>query len=143
MSLSLASRWRDMGLVSRIVTMSLLLLLIVQLAGFSVVRSNISANARTQIAHELAVGERVWLRVLAQNAEKLQLGASVLAADFGFRSAVNSADVETIRSALDNHGSRIGARVTAQFDAREWLVPGGLLAVELDERTVKTAAEEA
>ncbi|MDZ4169790.1 MAG: peptide chain release factor N(5)-glutamine methyltransferase [Coriobacteriia bacterium] len=28
-------------------------------------------------------------------------------------------------------------------DAREWLVPGGLLAVELDERTVKTAAEEA
>ena len=117
MSLTLVARWRDMGLVSRIVTMSLLLLLIVQLAGFSVVRSNISANARTQIAHELAVGERVWLRVLAQNAEKLQLGASVLAADFGFRSAVNSADVETIRSALDNHGSRIGARVTAQFDA--------------------------
>ena len=74
------------------------------------VRSNIASNARTQIAHELAVGERVWLRVLSQNADKLQLGAAVLAADFGFRSAVNSGDLETIRSALDNHGSRIGSR---------------------------------
>jgi len=109
--------WRDMGLVRRIVGVSLLLLLVVQIAGFGVVRSNIASNARTQIAHELAVGERVWLRVLSQNADKLQLGATVLAADFGFRSAVSSGDLETIRSALDNHGSRIGARIAAQFDA--------------------------
>ncbi len=113
----LLARWRDMGLAKRIVGVSLLLLLVVQIAGFAVVRSNIARNARTQIAHELAVGERVWLRVLSQNADKLQLGASVLAADFGFRSAVLSGDVETIRSALDNHGSRIGARISAQFNA--------------------------
>ena len=113
---AMIQRFRHMGLVSRIVGMSLLLLLLVQIAGFAVVRSNISSNARTQIAHELTVGERVWLRVLEQNANRLRLGASVLAADFGFRSAVNSADLETIRSALDNHGSRIGARITAQFD---------------------------
>ncbi len=113
-----SARWRDMGLAKRIVGVSLLLLLVVQLAGFAVVRFNIASNARTQIAHELAVGERVWLRVLSQNADKLQLGASVLAADFGFRSAVNSGDVETIRSALDNHGSRIGARISAQFNAQ-------------------------
>lgn len=109
---------RDFGLVKRIVGVSLLLLLVVQVAGFGVVRSNIASNARTQIAHELDVGERVWLRVLSQNIDKLQLGASVLAADFGFRSAVSSGDQETIRSALDNHGSRIGSRITAQFDAQ-------------------------
>ena len=108
--------WRNMGLVRRIVVTSLLLLTVVQLAGFSVVRLTLADNARTQIEHDLTVGERVWLRVLAQNADKLRLGASVLAADFGFRSAVNSADEETVRSALDNHGARIGARVTAQFD---------------------------
>ncbi len=118
MSGLLVSRWRGMGLVGRIVGVSLLLLLVVQIAGFGVVRSNIASNARTQIAHELAVGERVWLRVLSQNADKLQLGAAVLAADFGFRSAVNSGDLETIRSALDNHGSRIGSRITAQFNAQ-------------------------
>ena len=105
-----------MGLAARIVGTSLLLLLVVQLAGFLVLRSTIASNARTQIAHELVVGERVWLRVLAQNAQKLNLGASVLAADFGFRSAVSSGDLETIRSALDNHGARIGARITAHFN---------------------------
>lgn len=113
---SLAQRWHHLGLATRIVGTSLLLLLLVQLAGFGVVRSTIASNARTQIAKELAVGERVWRRVLAQNAEKLQLGASVLAADFGFRSAVSSGDVETIRSALDNHGARIGAQVVAHFN---------------------------
>jgi len=50
------------------------------------------------------------------NAQKLILGATVLAADFGFRSAVNSGDVATIRSALQNNGERIGATVTALLD---------------------------
>ncbi|MDX5445463.1 MAG: EAL domain-containing protein [Zoogloeaceae bacterium] len=109
-------RWRDMGLAMRIVGMSLALLLLVQIAGFAVVRAGIAHNARVQIAHELEVGERVWRRVLEQNAERLRQGASVLAADFGFRSAVASGDDETIRSALENHGNRIGARITALLD---------------------------
>lgn len=107
-----------MGLAMRIVGMSLALLLVVQIASFAVVRGSIAENARSQIAHELEVGERVWRRVLEQNAERLRQGASVLAADFGFRSAVASEDEDTIRSALDNAGSRIGARVTALLDAR-------------------------
>ena len=40
----------------------------------------------------------------------------MLAADYGFRSAVNSDDEETIQSVLENHGSRIGAEVTALLD---------------------------
>lgn len=116
MMAGLVQRWQHLGLAARIVGTSLLLLLLVQLAGFAVVRSSIASNARTQIAQELVVGERVWRRVLAQNADKLQLGASVLAADFGFRAAVSSGDVETIRSALDNHGARIGAQVVAHFN---------------------------
>jgi diguanylate cyclase (GGDEF)-like protein len=62
------------------------------------------------------VGERVWRRLVDQNAQKLGQGASVLAADFGFRSAVSSGDIETIRSALENNGERIGATVTALLD---------------------------
>src|SRR5262249_5751485 len=46
----------------------------------------------------------------------LRQAATVLAADFGFREAVNSGDVETIQSALENHGARIGATVTALLD---------------------------
>ena len=111
-------RWRPdhWGLSSRIVALSLLLLLLVQAAVFSVVRIGIDQSARRQVGQELQVGERVWRRLLDQNAQKLSLGATVLAADFGFRSAVNSGDTETIRSALENNGARIGATVTALLD---------------------------
>jgi diguanylate cyclase (GGDEF)-like protein len=104
------------GLGTRIVALSLLLLLLVQAAGFGVVRASIERNARTQIIQELSVSERVWLRLLEQNAQKLRQGGALLAADFGFRSAVSSGDVDTLRSALDNHGARIGAAVTALLD---------------------------
>ena len=104
------------GLSSRIVALSLLLLLLVQAAVFSVVRIGIDQSARSQVGQELVVGERVWRRLLDQNAQKLSQGASLLAADYGFRSAVSSGDIDTIRSALENHGARIGATVTALLD---------------------------
>ena len=104
------------GLSARIVAFSLLLLLLIQAAVFSVIRVSIDQSARQQIAQELQVGERVWHRLLDQNALKLAQGATLLAADFGFRSAVSTGDVDTIRSALDNHGARIGATVTALID---------------------------
>ena len=115
---TLGQHGRRWGLSSRIVALSLALLLLVQGAVFSVVRVSIERSARNQIAQELQVGERVWLRLLDQNAQKLSQGAALLAADFGFRSAVSSADLDTIRSALQNHGARIGATVTALMDTR-------------------------
>ena len=89
------------GLSARIAALSLLLLLLIQAAVFSVIRISIDQSARQQIAQELQVGERVWRRLLDQNALKLAQGANLLAADFGFRSAVSTGDVDTIRSALD------------------------------------------
>ena len=61
---------------------------------------------------ELVIGDRVWWRLLDQNAQRLRQGAAVLAADFGFRSALSSGDIETLRSALENSGARIGAPIT-------------------------------
>ncbi|MBV8618832.1 MAG: EAL domain-containing protein [Curvibacter sp.] len=101
------------SLITRLVGTSLLLLLLVQLAGFFVVRSSIEANARREVTRELDVAQNVWARTLAQNAEKLRDGATLLAADYGFRSALNSGDQDTVESVLDNHGARIGATVTA------------------------------
>ena len=104
------------GLSARIVALTLVPLLLVQAAVFSVLRLSIEQSARRQIVQELMVGERVWRRVLDQNAQKLSQGATLLAADYGFRAAVSSGDTETIRSALDNNGARIGATVTALLD---------------------------
>lgn len=106
------------SLITRLVGLSLLLLLGVQLAGFFVVRDGIARNARMQIAREFDTGEKVWLRLLDQNAEKLRQSAALLAADYGFRSAVSSDDLDTIASALENHGERIGAAMTALLDTR-------------------------
>ena len=107
------SRW---GLTSRIVALSLLLLLLVQAAVFSVVRISIGQSAQRQVEQELQVGEKVWRRLLDQKAQQLSQGATLLAADFAFRDAVNSQDQDTIRSALENNGVRIGATVTAYLD---------------------------
>ncbi len=104
------------SLITRLVGLSLLLLLFVQLAGFFVVRDSIARNARMQIAREFDTGEKVWLRLLDQNAEKLRQSAALLAADYGFRSAVSSDDLDTIASALENNGQRIGAAMTALLD---------------------------
>ncbi len=111
-------RWWPRGLIVRLVGLSVLLLLIVQLAGFGVVRTSIDHNARAQIAKELDTDEKVWRRLLEQNAMRQRQGAALLASDYGFRSAVSSGDEDTIRSALDNHGQRIGAAVTALLDTR-------------------------
>ncbi len=110
--------WRPdyWGLSSRIVALSLLLLLLVQAAVFSVVRISIAQSAKQQVDQELVVGERVWRRLLDQNAQKLEQGATVLAQDFAFREAVATKDDATISSVLENHGARLGATVTALLD---------------------------
>jgi diguanylate cyclase (GGDEF)-like protein len=110
--------WPPRRLSTRLVLLFLGVLLLVQLAAFGVVRNSIDTNARRQLSQDLQVGERVWKRLLEQRAQKLLLGASVLAADYGFRSAAASGDRDTLASALDNHGSRIGATVTAMLDTR-------------------------
>ncbi|MGM9487537.1 putative bifunctional diguanylate cyclase/phosphodiesterase [Ideonella sp. YS5] len=104
------------GLAGRIVTLFLGLLLAVQGVGFFAIRHSIDANARSGLAHQLETGERLLGRLLEQNAQALKQAATLLASDYGFRDAVASDDNETIRSALDNHGARIGASVTALLD---------------------------
>lgn len=107
------SKYQRWGLVRRIVLLSVALLLLIQIAVQTVVRSSIEDSVRLNLQRELSSDERVWSRLVEQNAQRLQLGASVLASDFGFRAAVSSADADTIESALENHGARIGATISA------------------------------
>jgi diguanylate cyclase (GGDEF)-like protein len=113
------ARWMGLGqwrLSTRMVVSSLLLLLLVQLAGFAAIRAAFMANAQSQLNNDLALSGRIWQRLLDQRATKLSQGAAVLAADFGFREAVGTSDVPTIVSALDNHGARIQATAAALLD---------------------------
>ena len=114
--------YRDWGLVKRIVLMSVGMLLCIQLAMLAVVRSSIKESVARNLRTELESSANVWTRLVEQNAQRLQLGASLLAADFGFRSAVLSGDAQTIESALENNGARIGATAAGFMDTRFTLV---------------------
>lgn len=103
-------RWHR--LETRIVVLFIILILLVQLAGFVAIRKAIDENARAAIRDELMIGERVFSRLLEQNADKLTQGARLLASDYGFKQAIGTDDRETITSVLENHGARIGATLS-------------------------------
>lgn len=100
-------------LAERLVLFSLVLLLLVQAASFWTVREAVDKQVRSEIDAGLSLGTEVWQRLLDQNATRLYEASVVLAADFGFRSAIASGDKETIASALENNGNRIGAEISA------------------------------
>ena len=108
--------YRRWGLVRRIVVTSVGMLLCIQLAMLVVVCNSVEESVTNNLRIELESSANVWNRLVEQNAQRLQLGASLLAADFGFRSAVLSGDAQTIESALENNGARIGATVAGFLD---------------------------
>ncbi|MEP7312365.1 MAG: EAL domain-containing protein [Pseudomonadota bacterium] len=99
-------------LSTRMIVFFVALLVLVQVAAFLAVNSTSSGNARAKVESELDTGQRLFGRMLEQNAERLAQTAQVLAADFGFREAVATHDMQTLVSALQNHGARIGADAT-------------------------------
>jgi len=114
-------------LEGRIVCLFLGLLLVVQLASFALIRNSIESNANRSIAAELKTGERVFRRLLTQEAAKRSDAAVLLAQDYGFKQAIGlpvaeTGTVETIQDALANQGERIGASVVAYFDTELKLV---------------------
>lgn len=111
--------WRQRfqgSLRARVVTLFLGLLAVVQIASFSAISAGLSRHARHALPGQIEVGERVLQSLLDRRAQTLIGGARLLAADYGFREAVLSGDTETIASALDNHGQRIGATEVAWLD---------------------------
>jgi len=110
-----APLWFQRSIGARIVAFTLGLLFVIQIGSFSAIRASLGQHARNVLPEQLMVGERVLVSLLDQNAQKLTEGAKLLAADYGFRDAVQSQDVGTIESALSNHGARIGATETALF----------------------------
>ena len=105
--------WFGESIGARIVMLTLGLLLAVQVASFTAIRASLAQHALGMLPERLGVGERVLQSLLDQNAQKLNEGARLLAADYGFRSAVLLNDADTIASALANQGARIGATETA------------------------------
>ncbi|MCP1673666.1 diguanylate cyclase (GGDEF)-like protein [Natronocella acetinitrilica] len=112
---------------TRLLGLMLGLLAAAQLVTIVAVLGTTGTNLSRQAQDELALGGRVFAELLASRNQELLTTTSVLTSDFGFREAVATGDADTIRSALRNHGGRVGA------DAAMALELDGSLITALDE----------
>jgi diguanylate cyclase (GGDEF)-like protein len=94
---------------ARIASVLIVLLLVVIGALFFAVKVATGDAVQRQAREQLDVGTRVFEGLLDIRGKRLSDAVQLLAADFGFRDAVASADSATIRSVLLNHGARINA----------------------------------
>ncbi len=93
----------------RIALSLVVLLILIQLAGFFAMQRSNLAIALGAVETELDTASHVAQRVLSLRHAQLFQSAAVLASDFGLRETLATGDVPTIESMLDNHGRRIGA----------------------------------
>lgn len=101
---------------TRIAGSLFLLMLVVIALVYLTVKAATEASAVRQSYDQLDTGARVFRQVLDGQCRRLNDAVRVLAADFGFRDAVASGDVPTLRSVLANHGARVGAGDTYLLD---------------------------
>ena len=99
------------SLSGRLALVFALLFTVVQASVLLLVDRSSAGIARERNAEELHVGERVFLRLVEQNQQRLLQAAEVLSKDFAFRQAVATGDSPTIPSVLHNHGARVQASV--------------------------------
>lgn len=104
------------SLQARIALFFVILLITVQAVLVLLVSVSGERIAKDRIAQDLLVGERVFRRLIEQSNRQLADAARILAADFGFRTAIATHDYGTIVSALANHGARIDANVVMLAD---------------------------
>jgi len=100
-----------MRLRTRIALIFILLLATALAASLGVVSVANQANAEGEVQRQLDTGTLVFSRVLDANRRQLTQAAQAVASDFGFREAVATRDTETVVSALENSGARIGANL--------------------------------
>jgi diguanylate cyclase (GGDEF)-like protein len=94
---------------TRIAVTFLVLLAAVLAAALLAVSAANRGNAQREVQRQLDVGALVFSRLLESNRRQLTQGAQAVAADYGFRQAVAARDTDTLASALQNSGARIGA----------------------------------
>ena len=93
----------------RVVLLLCGVVLFVQMLNLTGVLATISQDVRDEMHKDLLAASTLIEQLVDRRAELLLTSAEVLAADFGFRSAIASQDDATILSALENNVVRIDA----------------------------------
>jgi len=107
---------------TRIIVAFAILVTVVQAIAFVLVNVANDRNAQAKVGQELAVGERIFSRLLDEKRSQLIQTAGVLSADTALRQAVVTRDVPAVEAALRSHGGRVGADVTMLIDMKNMVV---------------------
>jgi diguanylate cyclase (GGDEF)-like protein len=99
------------SLQRRIVIVFVGLLVLVMGLVLALVHTSSERIVGSEAQRELALGAKVFKRLLEQNQRQLETAATVLSADFAFREAIATQDQATVRSVIGNHARRIHAQV--------------------------------
>jgi len=94
---------------SRLIVLLLGLIALVQLGTAIAVLNSLKEDNYNQGVHAIDVGQNVFYLSLDSRASQLTKGVEILASDFGFKQAIATREIATIRSVLSNQGARIGA----------------------------------
>ena len=106
----------------RLVFFFLGLVSLIQVIVFATVDATNLRYAREQIETTLELGARTFRRLIETRTEQLSESVRILAGDFAFKTAIASGDVPTVRSALENHGARIGADIMLLVSSGQELI---------------------
>ena len=93
----------------KVIAVMMAAICVVQVATLAAVQVVTERSVRDQLGEQLQVAGRVWQHFHEGRDTQLLESVAVLADDFGFKAAVASNDLATMRSALANQGSRLGA----------------------------------
>lgn len=94
---------------TKLIVLYTVLFILVQGITYGAVYNSTVENLTDQIKQQLVFGQGVVMDQITTKIDDLTEASTVLAADFGFRTAVATDDVPTIQSALENLRQRIGA----------------------------------
>ena len=112
----------------KVIAVMMAAICVVQVATLAAVQVVTERSVRDQLGAQLQRSGRLWQHFHEGRDSQLLDSVAVLADDFGFKAAVASNDLATMRSALANQGSRIGADFGVLLDDRgevsATLVPG-------------------
>lgn len=91
-----------------------LLVLLALVTGYATLNT-MRQDSEQQARQILKVATNVFRQTLQVRSDQLTDSVRLLAADFGFRQAVATAEQATIQSVLENHGARINANLALLF----------------------------
>ena len=120
------ARWMNQSLATRLIAMVLGLLLVLQLFSFGAIRHSLQSHARKVLPAQLETADHVLHSVLNQRYSALAASARVIANDTAFKEVaageIKPEDLETVQSAMENFGDRLGAKTVGLLDPQFKLV---------------------